>query len=159
MSQINNYSNYLIYNNGDVYSKKRKVFLKTRKDKDNYLRVNLCSDTHKQKTFKIHQLVAIAYLNHNLENSDYVIDHIDSNINNNYLHNLQRITISQNSRKKNVNRKNGLPTGVYFTGKHYSCHIKINGVKIKFNKFKTAQEASDKHNEIYYALMKNVKFE
>ena len=101
----------------------------------------------------------MAYLNHNLENSDYVIDHIDSDLNNNYLHNLQRITRIQNSRKKNVIRKNGLPSGVYFTGIHYFCIIVINGVKIKFNKFKTAKEASDKHNEIYNALMKNVKFE
>jgi len=158
MSQIDDYSNYLIYNNGAVYSKKRKVFIKPRQDKNGYLRVDICSNTHKRKTFKIHQLVAIAYLNHNLENTDYVIYHIDSDINNNYLHNLQIITKAQNSRKKNVNRKSGLPSGVYFTGKHYFCLIVINGVKIRFNKFKTLQEASDKHNEIYNALMKGVKF-
>tara|TARA_R110000868_G_scaffold200345_6_gene447705 strand:+ start:480 stop:959 length:480 start_codon:yes stop_codon:yes gene_type:complete len=159
MSQIDNYSNYLIYNSGDIYSKKYKKFLKPRKDKYGYYRVDLCSDKHIRKTIKIHQLVGMAYLNHNLENSDYVIDHIDSNINNNYLHNLQRITRIQNCRKKNVKRKNGLPSGVYFTGKHYFCNIVINGVRIRFNKFKTAKEASDKHDEIYNALMKGVKFE
>ena len=159
MSQIDNYSNYLIYNSGDIYSKKYKRFLKPRKDKNGYLRVDLCGDDKTRKTIKIHQLVGMAYLNHNLENSDYVIDHIDSDLNNNYLHNLQRITRIQNARKKNVKRKNGLPSGVYFHGKHYSCVIVINGVKIIFNKFKTAKEASNKHNEIYNALMKNVKFE
>jgi hypothetical protein len=159
MSQIDNYNNYLIYNNGDIYSKKYKKFLKPRKDKYGYYRVDLCSDKHIRKTIKIHQLVGMAYLNHNLENPDYVIDHIDSNINNNYLHNLQRITRIQNARKKNVKRKNGLPSGVYFTGKHYFCNIIINGVRIRFNKFKTAKEASKKHDEIYYALMKGVKFE
>ena len=158
MSQINNYSNYLIYNNGDIYSKKYKKFLKPRKDKHGYLRVDLCDDNHVRKTIKIHQLVGIAYLNHNLENRDYVIDHIDADINNNYLHNLQRITRIQNSRKKNVTRKNGLPSGVYFTGKHYFCVIVINGVSIRFNKFKTAEEASKKHDELYNALMKGVKF-
>ena len=47
MSQIADYSNYLIYNNGDIYSKKLKRFLKQRRDKDNYLRVDLCSDISK----------------------------------------------------------------------------------------------------------------
>tara|TARA_R110000796_G_scaffold40119_1_gene99499 strand:- start:2914 stop:3393 length:480 start_codon:yes stop_codon:yes gene_type:complete len=159
MSQIDNYSNYLIYNNGDIYSKKNKIFLKPRKDKDNYLRVDLCNDKKKTKTIKIHQLVAIAYLNHNLENRDYVIDHIDANVRNNYLHNLQRITRTQNARKKNIIRISGLPSGVYFTGIHFFCAIIINGCKITFNKFKTAEEASKKHDEIYNALMIGVKFE
>ena len=159
MSQIADYSNYLIYNNGDIYSKKLKRFLKQRRDKDNYLRVDLCSDISKRKTFKIHQLVAICYLNHDLNNKcNHVIDHIDGNINNNYLHNLQIITRTQNSRKKNITRINGLPSGVHFTGKTYNCKIVINGIRITFNKFKTAEEASKKHDEIYFALMKNVKF-
>lgn len=159
MSQIDNYSNYLIYNNGDVYSKKYKKFLKPRKDKNGYLRVDLWGDNKIRKTIKIHQLVGMAYLNHNLENTDYVIDHIDSDINNNYLHNLQRITRIQNARKKNITRKCGLPSGVYFTGKSYSCVIVINGIKFRFNKFKTLKEASDTHNKIYDILMDGVKFE
>ena len=84
----------------------------------------------------------MAYLNHNLENSDYVIDHIDSNINNNYLHNLQRITRIQNARKKNVTRKNGSAVVVFILlVKHYFCNIVINGVRIRFNKFKTCKRS------------------
>ena len=36
MSSIQNFSNYLIYNNGDIYSVKRKIFLKPRYDRDGY---------------------------------------------------------------------------------------------------------------------------
>ena len=157
MSQIDNYSNYLIYNNGDIYSKKYKRFLKPRKDKNGYLRVDLCGDNKTRKTLKIHQLVGIAYLNHNLENTDYVIDHIDSNINNNYLHNLQRITRIQNLRKKSIIKKNGLPRGIYYSGKHYYCIININGVLLRFSKFKSVNGAIEKHNKIYNALMKGVQ--
>jgi len=158
MTEIENYSKYLIYNNGDVYSKKYKLFLKPRKDRHGYLRVDLYDNNNIKKTLKIHQLVGIAYLNHNLENREFVIDHIDSNLDNNYLHNLQRITRIQNARKKNVKRKNGLPTGVYCSGKSYFCVIVINGIKIKYNKFKTVEEASNTHNQIYNALMKGVRF-
>ena len=157
MTSINNYNNYLIYNNGDIYSKKNKIFLKQRKDKKGYFRVDLVGDNKKRKTFKIHQLVGIAYLNHNLEDKEYVIDHIDSNKSNNYLHNLQRIHRIQNLRKKNVIKKNGLPRGIYCSGKHYYCLININGILLRFSKIKTLNKAIEKHNKIYLALMKNVK--
>ena len=44
MSSIENYSNYLIYNSGEIFSIKRKKFLKSRFDKDGYKRCDLISD-------------------------------------------------------------------------------------------------------------------
>ena len=67
MSSIKNFSNYLIYNSGDVYSIKRKIFIKSRFDKNNYKRVTLWNDDKKMKTLKIHQLVAMAYLDFKLD--------------------------------------------------------------------------------------------
>ena len=37
------FPNYRIYPNGDIYSMKRKIFLKTRLDKDGYKRISLKS--------------------------------------------------------------------------------------------------------------------
>jgi hypothetical protein len=88
MTSIQNFSNYLIYNNGDIYSVKRKIFLKPRYDKNGYPRVGIVSDDKKNITLRLHQLVCMAYLDFELEGtsgSKLVIDHIDNNKNNNYL--------------------------------------------------------------------------
>ena len=43
------WDNYIVYNSGEVFSKKRKKFLKQRNDKDGYKRVDL---TNKDKVKK-----------------------------------------------------------------------------------------------------------
>ena len=152
MSSIENFSNYLIYNSGDVYSIKRKIFIKSRFDKNNYKRVTLWNDDKKMKTLKIHQLVAMAYLDFKLDglsNSKLVIDHIDNNKLNNYLHNLQVITRDQNSRRNKKVRKTGLKPGVYRVGNKFKSFITINKKKLDLGLFNNEEEA---HNEymIYF---------
>jgi hypothetical protein len=51
------------------------------------------------KTFKVHQLVAMAFLNHKPCGYELVVDHIDNNKLNNNLQNLQLITHSENLTK------------------------------------------------------------
>jgi hypothetical protein len=53
----------------------------------------------KAKTFKVHQLVAMAFLNHVPCGYILVVDHIDNNKLNNNLENLQLITQSENCTK------------------------------------------------------------
>ena len=126
MTSIENYSNYLIYNNGDVYSIRRKIFLKPRLDKNGYKRIDIFNDNKQSKTIYIHQLVAIAYLDFILEpNSNLCIDHINNEITNNYLHNLQVITREQNIRKSKINKKSGLSRGVTRYGNMYRAIITI----------------------------------
>ena len=152
MSSIENFSNYLIYNNGDVYSIKRNIFIKPRFDKNGYKRVSIWNDDKKNKTLKIHQLVAMAYLDFKLDglsNSKLVIDHIDNNKVNNYLHNLQVITRVQNSRRIKKVRKSGLKPGVYRIGNKFKSYITINKKKLDLGLFNNEIEA---HNEymIYF---------
>lgn len=158
MSSIENYSNYLIYNSGEVYSIKRKLFLKPRYDKDGYKRCDLKSDDKKSKTFFIHQLVAIAYLNLDLSIKNLCVDHIDGSRTNNYLHNLQVITRQQNTRKGNHKKKSGLMRGVYRQGNKFTSKISINKKLINLGLFETELEAYGAYKIEYDKLMKNVIF-
>ena len=91
--EINDYPNYLIYNDGRVYSNNRKRFLIPQEIKDGYLRVGL-SNSENRKWFLIHRLVALHYID-NPNNKQYV-DHIDRNTQNNDISNLRWVTTQEN---------------------------------------------------------------
>lgn len=96
---IPNFEDYQVSNFGRVKSFKRKVprILKPALSSSKYLTVGLNG-----KTFQIHQLVAIVFLNHKPMGSRIgaiVVDHIDNNKLNNNLNNLQLLTTSQNLKK------------------------------------------------------------
>ena len=159
MTSIDNFSNYLIYNNGDVYSKKREIFLKPRYDKTGYARYDMRSDDKQTHTKKAHQLVCIAYLGLIPEyktKSILVIDHIDNNKTNNYLHNLQIITREQNLRRINKEKKTGLSKGVVYSGNKFKASITINKQKINLGKYDTELEAYVAYKKAIEPLMKNV---
>jgi len=59
--EINDYPNYLIYEDGRVWSKKRKIFMKTQNNNNDYIFVRLCKN-NKGKNFYIHRLIAIHYI-------------------------------------------------------------------------------------------------
>jgi hypothetical protein len=95
---------YQVSNLGRVKSLKRKNvrmnrFLKPSLHKG-YFKVTLC-ENGQQKAFDIHQLVAMAFLNHKPNNYLLVVDHIDNNPLNNNVENLQIIT----HRKKHLQRQ------------------------------------------------------
>ena len=91
--EIKDYPNYLIYEDGRVYSNNRKRFLKPQEKKDGYLRFGL-SKNDKQKWFFVHRLVALHYI-HNPDNKPQV-DHIDRNTKNNHVSNLRWVTHQEN---------------------------------------------------------------
>jgi len=74
------------------YTKKEKI--KDVKMKQDYKFINI-----NRKKFYIHQLVAMAFLNHKPNGIKFVVDHIDGNTSNNRLDNLQVITQSLNNLK------------------------------------------------------------
>ena len=91
---------YAVTSCGKVWSYRRKKFLKPWTNRWGYLNVQLYKDG-KGKIYKIHRLVAEAYL----PNPDNLpqVDHIDGNKMHNYLNNLQWITLKDNCRKsKNI---------------------------------------------------------
>jgi hypothetical protein len=83
--EIQGYPNYLIYDDGRVYNKKNKRYLKGYIDR--YVYINLYSDKYTCKRYTLHRLVGIHYL----PNPDNLptIDHIDRNKLNNHVSNLR----------------------------------------------------------------------
>jgi hypothetical protein len=113
--EIEGFPNYLIYEDGRVFNKKRKNYLKPHLIKDGYLRVTLWGD-NKKKSFLIHRLLAL----HFIENPDNKpeVDHIDRNRTNNNLDNLRWVTREENI--KNTNFLN------QFNERFISYHKKYN---------------------------------
>lgn len=93
---IKGYEDYLISDTGQVYSLKSGKYLKSRKSRE-YYQVNLYKDG-KHKTFKVHRLVAQAFIP-NLDNKP-TVDHIDRDPSNNQVDNLRWAT----PKEQNYNR-------------------------------------------------------
>lgn len=147
--EIQDYPNYLIYENGEVYTKRRACvkggFLKQQLCKKGYYKIGLWKDS-KRKLCNVHRLLAIHYIP-NPENKPFV-DHIDRNRQNNSLDNLRWATAQENCDNKDYN-----DYGVRNTNKlgikniHYCNTKKYYKFKIARNKivhakyFKTLDEA------------------
>ena len=97
MKDIKGYEGlYAITPEGEVWSYKRKKFLKPYTSGNGYLKVGLFKD-NEEKQYYVHRLLAEAYLP-NPENLPQV-DHIDNDKTHNYVNNLQWITSRDNNRK------------------------------------------------------------
>lgn len=87
----------IIRSNGRKMSTKEKILKPHQQQK--YLGINLCKKD-KNKHYKVHTLVAMAFLNHILNGHiGLVVDHIDNDSLNNNLENLQLITQRENTSK------------------------------------------------------------
>ena len=107
--EIIGFENYLIYPDGQVYTKPRERvkagFLKYNIN-NGYKYVILCNDG-KQKTYKIHRLVAEHYIT-NYENKSFV-DHINRDRLDNRVENLRWATKSENERNRTIKNSKKIP--------------------------------------------------
>lgn len=95
------YKDYEVSNLGRVKSLKhrKEKILKPAPNSVGYLSVVLCEEL-KQKTFQVHQLVAVAFLNHIFCGYKLVVNHKDFNKLNNNISNLEIVTARENSNLK-----------------------------------------------------------
>jgi hypothetical protein len=140
--KIEGYPNYEISNFGEVKSLnykrtgKEKLLHKTVGGTGGYYYVGL-SNKGKIKLFAVHQLVAIAFLNHTPDGYKSVINHKDNNPLNNYVDNLEIVTPRYNTQA----HKNDPGTALDKRNGKWISKIKINDKSIYLGLFKTKEEA------------------
>lgn len=96
---IKGYEDYLISDRGQVYSLKRKKYLKLRKNSNGYYCIDLCKNG-KRKTVVVHRLVAQAFI----ENPDNkpTVDHISRDRLDNRVENLRWADYHQQAENRNL---------------------------------------------------------
>jgi len=142
---------YQVSNLGRVKNIKDKI-LKGCDAGKGYLKVNL-SKEGKSKNVYIHQLVAIAFLNHTPNGNKVIVDHVNNNRSNNRLENLQLITHRLNLAKDRRNKTSKF-TGVSWNTKEglWVSRICVN-YKVKFLGYFTNElEASNAYQKALHSL-------
>lgn len=91
---------------------------------------------------RIHQLVAMAFLDHFPDGTTkIVVDHIDNDQSNNHVSNLQIITNRENSSKDKKNKTGYTGVGLKSSGR-FEANLGVGEIKIYLGTFATAKEAS-----------------
>jgi hypothetical protein len=135
--EIEGYENYLIYDDGRVYSKMTNKFLKPTLN-SSYYNVTLCKKGNPRSIIRIHRLVGLHYLD-KIEGKDY-IDHIDRNKTNNHVSNLRWCNNSENMRNTNTYITNKLGYKHIFKTKSNTYRFTIKRDKQHTKCFKTLEE-------------------
>jgi len=144
--EIKGFENYKVSNLGRVKSckKGKEKFLRLNLD-SGYLRVGLSSNG-KGKIIRIHQLVAIAFLNHTPCGYKLVVDHINGVKTDNRLENLQVITQRENASK---DKKGGTSkhTGVYWCKRsgNFKASIRVGGKQKYLGTFNDELKAAESY--------------
>ena len=117
-----------------------------------YLMVGLSLNGN-QKSRKVHQLVAEAFLNHVPNGYGLLVDHIDNNKLNNNLSNLQVISNRENC-SKDKNGGTSKYIGVCFDShnKKYMSSCRYKGKSVNLGRFKTEIEASEAYNNFLKSI-------
>lgn len=147
---------YKISNLGRVKSIERKTKYKNsfRTVKERMLKTSLnggykklqLSKNGKTTTYKLHRLLAEAFLNHKPNRYKIVVDHIDNNPLNNNLDNLQLITHRQNI-VKDTKRGTSKYVGVQKIGDKFRARIRIGKNNKSLGTFRCELKASYVYNK------------
>jgi hypothetical protein len=101
--EIQDFPNYEIYDDGRVYSKRRKIFLKPIQTNQGYYTVNLSKEGSLHYKL-IHRLVAIHFVDNPMNYK--LVDHIDRNKNNMNYKNLRWVNLLMNQQNKSFFKNN-----------------------------------------------------
>lgn len=131
----------------------KNILLKLFLDDKGYYMVKLYNNNSK-KTFKVHKLVAITFLNHTPNKYELVVDHINNIRTDNRVENLQLITNRENCIK---DKKVGSSryTGVSWkkTINKWESKIQLNKINYFLGYFKSELEAHKAYEERYFKYL------
>ena len=151
--EIIDYPNYLIYEDGRVYSKKYNRFMKPTlwinpKRADNKYYIIALSNNGKRKHFKLHRLL-VQHFKHHEWNPDLQVDHINRNSLDNRLENLRCVSHSVNSQNQHIHKTNtsGIKNISYDKTYNTWRYMKMINKKTFSKSFKTKEEAIEFKNE------------
>lgn len=99
--EVNGFPNYQIFEDGQIYSIRFKKYLKSQTNADGYRSISLANNNVK-KTFLVHRLVAEHFIP-KIEGKD-LVNHIDSNKQNNHVDNLEWCTNAENMKHAYKNK-------------------------------------------------------
>ena len=99
------------------------------------------SKNNKRKTWEVHRLIAMAFLNHTPDGYKKVVDHIDNNPLNNELSNLQVIDHRSNCIKVGRGKSRLVGATWVENKKRWRASIYHNGKSIYIGSYKTEKEA------------------
>lgn len=115
-----------------------------------YIKVQLWKNSSR-KNYRIHQLVAMAFLNHDLE-SILEVDHKDDNKLNNHVDNLQLLTRRQNMTKRPMGKSKYVGVQWRPDRKKWRARISINGKRKWLGCFESEIDA----HEAYQNKLKEI---
>ena len=148
--QVSNLGNVLskariiIKSNGQNMTVKRRVLKPKLHSRNGYLNVNIYKNTVNH-CFMIHQLVAMAFLDHKPNGNKMQVDHINEIKTDNRLSNLQVVSPRFNTSKSmKTRKKTSKYTGVSKEKKasKFVAHIRIDGKVFYLGMFKDEKKAS-----------------
>lgn len=99
--QIIEYPNYYVFNDGRIYSKSRKSYLKPNQNASGYCYVTLCYQKCKKNHY-IHRLVAEYYVDRPKGTTQ--VNHINKQRNDNKAQNLEWVTCTENMKHMHANK-------------------------------------------------------
>jgi hypothetical protein len=131
----------------------KEKLLKLSKESNGYLQVCLFKNK-KTKVFRVHQIVSMAFLNHNPCGHKLVINHIDFDKTNNNLNNLEITTQRQNTNQKHLTSTSKY-TGVCWdkSRKKWKAKIYINGTNKSLGYFNDELEADAAYKQILNKIL------
>jgi len=109
-TEVIGYPGYKINSNGDIWSNKLKRRLDPPTDKDGYQRIGLWKN-QVQRKYRVHRLVALNFIP-NPENKP-TVNHIDGDILNNNVSNLEWATVAEQNHHKINTLGHKTPKGIH----------------------------------------------
>ena len=139
LGRVKSLSRKIEYKSWPYFRVTKDVILKQSQNSNGYFHVCLYDLNRVKKTMRIHQLVAICFLNHSPNGNNMVVDHINGDKKDNRLENINvihnRINISKGMRPNEY-------TGVHERRGRFRSMIRVNNKLVHLGTYNTKEEAS-----------------